>query len=79
MRASLICRIQRGEALFPGIIGYEDSVVPHVVKRRAVAFSSAQNIDFSTYEYRRSSCPVCIELTLPNTGLVGSVEDATLP
>ncbi len=31
LRSNLICKIQRGEALFPGIIGYEDSVVPQVV------------------------------------------------
>src|ERR1700693_2843052 len=31
LRNNLICRIQRGEELFPGIVGYEDSVVPQVV------------------------------------------------
>ena len=31
IRKNLICAIQRGETLFPGIIGYEDSVVPQVV------------------------------------------------
>ena len=31
LRSNLICKIQRGETLFPGIIGYEDSVVPQVV------------------------------------------------
>jgi magnesium chelatase subunit I len=31
LRNNLICKIQRGEPLFPGIIGYDDSVVPHVV------------------------------------------------
>jgi magnesium chelatase subunit I len=31
IRKNLICAIQRGESLFPGIIGYEDSVVPQVV------------------------------------------------
>src|SRR5690242_2603666 len=31
LRSNLICKIQRGETLFPGIIGYEDSVVPHLV------------------------------------------------
>ena len=31
MRANLICKIQRGDALFPGILGYEDTVVPQVV------------------------------------------------
>jgi magnesium chelatase subunit I len=31
LRANLICRLQRGESLFPGIVGYEDSVVPQVV------------------------------------------------
>jgi magnesium chelatase subunit I len=31
LRANLICRIQRGEELFPGIVGYEDTVAPQVV------------------------------------------------
>jgi magnesium chelatase subunit I len=31
LRNNLICRIQRGEPLFPGIIGFEESVVPHVI------------------------------------------------
>jgi magnesium chelatase subunit I len=31
LRANLICRLQRDEPLFPGIVGYEDTVVPQVV------------------------------------------------
>jgi magnesium chelatase subunit I len=31
LRSNLICRIQRGDALFAGILGYEDTVVPQVV------------------------------------------------
>ncbi len=31
LRNNLICKMQRGEALFPGILGYEDTVVPQVV------------------------------------------------
>jgi magnesium chelatase subunit I len=31
LRANLVCRVQRGEDLFPGIVGYEDTVVPQVV------------------------------------------------
>ena len=31
LRSNLICKIQRGDALFPGIVGYEDTVVPQVV------------------------------------------------
>src|SRR5690349_7706624 len=31
LRSNLICKIQRGETLFPGIIGFEDTVVPQVV------------------------------------------------
>ncbi len=31
LRSNLICRIQRGEDLFPGIVGYEDTVIPQVV------------------------------------------------
>src|SRR5882724_7369711 len=31
LRGNLICKLQRGETLFPGIVGYDDTVVPHVV------------------------------------------------
>ncbi len=31
LRNNLICKIQRGENLFPGVMGYEDTVVPQVV------------------------------------------------
>src|SRR3954453_6374854 len=31
LRSNLICKIQRGEELFPGILGYEDTVVPQVM------------------------------------------------
>ncbi len=31
LRNNLICRIQRGDELFPGIVGYEDTVIPQVV------------------------------------------------
>jgi magnesium chelatase subunit I len=31
MRANLIRKLQSGESLFPGIVGYEDSVIPQVV------------------------------------------------
>jgi magnesium chelatase subunit I len=31
LRNNLICKLQRGEALFPGILGYEDTVVPQVI------------------------------------------------
>jgi magnesium chelatase subunit I len=31
LRSNLICKIQRGDTLFPGILGYEDTVVPQVV------------------------------------------------
>ncbi|HTA45784.1 MAG TPA: hypothetical protein VK789_25230 [Bryobacteraceae bacterium] len=31
LRANLICKLQRRAELFPGIVGYEDSVVPQVV------------------------------------------------
>ena len=31
LRNNLMCKIQRGEELFPGILGYEDTVVPQVV------------------------------------------------
>jgi magnesium chelatase subunit I len=31
LRDNLICRIQRGDTLFPGILGYEDTVIPQVI------------------------------------------------
>lgn len=31
LRTNLICKLQRGETLFPGILGYEDTVVPQVI------------------------------------------------
>jgi magnesium chelatase subunit I len=31
LRSNLICKLQRGETLFPGIVGYDDSVVPQIV------------------------------------------------
>ncbi len=31
LRENLICRLQRGGELFPGIVGYEDTVVPQIV------------------------------------------------
>jgi magnesium chelatase subunit I len=31
LRNNLICKIQRGEALFPGILGFDDTVVPQIV------------------------------------------------
>src|SRR5438034_4215542 len=31
LRDNVICKLQRRETLFPGIIGYEDSVIPQIV------------------------------------------------
>src|SRR6202167_4118636 len=31
LRENLICKLERKEALFPGIVGYEDTVAPQVV------------------------------------------------
>jgi magnesium chelatase subunit I len=31
MRVNLIRKLEEGEAIFPGVLGYEDTVVPHVV------------------------------------------------
>ena len=31
LRSNLICKLQRGEELFPGVIGYEETVIPQVV------------------------------------------------
>ena len=31
LRENLICKLQRGEELFPGVVGYEDTVIPQIV------------------------------------------------
>jgi magnesium chelatase subunit I len=31
LRQNLICKLQRGETLFPGVVGFDDTVVPQVV------------------------------------------------
>jgi magnesium chelatase subunit I len=31
LRSNLICKLRRKERLFPGIVGFEDTVVPHIV------------------------------------------------
>jgi magnesium chelatase subunit I len=31
LRSNLICKLERGETLFPGIMGFEDSVIPQIV------------------------------------------------
>ena len=31
LRTNLLCKLERGETLFPGVMGYEDTVVPQVV------------------------------------------------
>ncbi len=31
LRQNLICRLQRGEDLFPGVVGYEETVIPQIV------------------------------------------------
>lgn len=31
MRENLIAKLRRGEPIFPGIVGYDDSVIPHIV------------------------------------------------
>ena len=31
LRQNLICKLQRGEELFPGLVGYEETVIPQVV------------------------------------------------
>ena len=31
LRSNLICKLQKKEDLFPGIVGYQDTVVPQVV------------------------------------------------
>src|SRR3989442_12560413 len=42
LRANLITRIRKGEALFPGIVGYEESVLPQIEN----AILSGQDIVF---------------------------------
>ncbi|HEX6545577.1 MAG TPA: magnesium chelatase, partial [Bryobacteraceae bacterium] len=31
IRSNLLCSLERGEELFPGVMGYEDSVIPQIV------------------------------------------------
>jgi magnesium chelatase subunit I len=31
IRSNLICRLERGDDLFPGVMGYEDTVIPQIV------------------------------------------------
>jgi len=31
IRSNLLCKLERGEELFPGVMGYEDSVIPQIV------------------------------------------------
>jgi len=31
IRANLMARLASGETLFPGIVGYEDTIIPHIV------------------------------------------------
>lgn len=31
VRANLLARLKSGEALFPGVIGYDDTVMPQIV------------------------------------------------
>src|SRR5581483_1839014 len=31
LRENLICKLQKGEDLFPGVVGYDDTVVPQIV------------------------------------------------
>jgi len=31
MRRNLVCKLQKGEGLFPGILGYDETVIPRVV------------------------------------------------
>src|SRR5947199_10652154 len=31
LRSNLICKLSRGEILFPGLMGFEDTVIPQVI------------------------------------------------
>src|SRR5512144_3184815 len=42
MRANLICKLKKKETLFPGIVGYEDTVIPDIIN----AILSRHNIIF---------------------------------
>src|SRR5256884_9937792 len=42
LRDNLIARLQRGEPLFPGIVGYDESVVPQSCPRSRTQFSPAR-------------------------------------
>ena len=36
IRENLICRLQRKEPLFPGVVGYEETVAPQVVNAHSL-------------------------------------------
>ena len=37
LRSNLMSKLERGETLFPGVMGYEDTVVPQVVNAVLIA------------------------------------------
>ncbi len=47
LRRNLICKLQKKESTFPGIVGYEDSVIPDVER----ALLSKHNILISRVEW----------------------------
>ena len=43
VRENLICRLQKGQELFPGVVGYEDTVIPQIanaISRGTTSFCS---------------------------------------
>src|SRR5207249_5907336 len=42
MRENLICKLKKDETLFPGIVGYDDTVIPEIIN----AILSKHNVIF---------------------------------
>jgi len=43
LRQNLICKLQRAETLFPGVVGYEETVLPQLInaiRRSTTSFFS---------------------------------------
>ena len=62
LRENLICRLDRGDRLFPGIVGFDDTVIPQVVN--AVRYYDAVNFaartkapGFFTVGFIDTTCP----------------------
>src|SRR5437773_9593215 len=51
LRDNLIARLQRGEPLFPGIVGYDESVVPQIPGKSGDRKSTRLNSSHITISY----------------------------